>query len=72
MSHQTFEPLPWDYHGRTQFFWLPIQSFSRKSYPALHTQYSQVSFNERLPTEVSEQVAQFFNSLLRQNSLDNT
>ena len=46
--------------------------FSRKSYPAQHTQCSQASLNEKLPTKVGEQAAQVLNILPKQNSKDNT
>lgn len=46
--------------------------FSRKPIPTLHTPCFQVSFNEKLPTEVGDQAAQGLNTLLRQNSKNNT
>lgn len=40
--------------------------FSKKPYPTLHTQCSQVSLNKKLSTEVGEQAAQFPNTRLKE------
>lgn len=46
--------------------------FSRKPHPTLHTQCSQTSFDEKLPTEVGDPAAQVLNALLRRNFKYNT